>query len=173
MSFGYDRLKQTGEKGARKKTNNQWFETQDTIGYWEDFYKQKIIFQEMVQEPSFMFDKEGTFFCLDTGRIIIGENIDYLISILNSRLFFFAVKKFYGGGGLGALGVRMKHTFFDRFSIPILNADRQAIFVNLVNTLINQTHNKSILIDLENEINKQVYNIYDLTPNEIESIESQ
>ncbi|MRN15860.1 type II restriction endonuclease [Riemerella anatipestifer] len=34
MSFGYDRLKQTGDKGARKKTNNQWFETQDSIGYW-------------------------------------------------------------------------------------------------------------------------------------------
>ncbi|KAA6313389.1 hypothetical protein EZS27_035831, partial [termite gut metagenome] len=103
----------------------------------EDFSKQKIIFQEMVQESSFMFDKEGAFFCLDTGRIIIGENIEYLISILNSRLFFFAVKKFYGGGGLGALGVRMKHTFFDRFSIPILNTDKQTIFVNLVNTLIN------------------------------------
>jgi len=27
LSFGYDRLKQTGEAGARKKTNNQWFET--------------------------------------------------------------------------------------------------------------------------------------------------
>ena len=35
LSFGYDRLKQTGEKGARKKTNNKWFETQDSIGYWE------------------------------------------------------------------------------------------------------------------------------------------
>ena len=39
LSFGYDRLKQTGDKGARKKTNNKWFETQDSIGYWEDFYK--------------------------------------------------------------------------------------------------------------------------------------
>ncbi len=43
MSFGYDRLKQTGDTGARKKTNNQWFETQDSISYWEDFYKQKIV----------------------------------------------------------------------------------------------------------------------------------
>ena len=34
LSFGYDRLKQTGDLGARKKTNNQWFETQDTISYW-------------------------------------------------------------------------------------------------------------------------------------------
>src|SRR5690606_2345136 len=35
MGFGYDRLKQTGDKGSRKKTNNQWFETQDSISYWE------------------------------------------------------------------------------------------------------------------------------------------
>ncbi|MCK9499004.1 MAG: DUF559 domain-containing protein, partial [Bacteroidales bacterium] len=42
LSFGYDRLKQTGDRGARKKTNNKWFETQDSISYWEDFYKQKI-----------------------------------------------------------------------------------------------------------------------------------
>ncbi|WP_111310073.1 DUF7149 domain-containing protein, partial [Confluentibacter sediminis] len=39
MGYGYDRLKQTGDKGSRKKTNNQWFETQDSISYWEDFYK--------------------------------------------------------------------------------------------------------------------------------------
>ncbi|WP_205941121.1 hypothetical protein, partial [Albibacterium indicum] len=41
IDFGYDRLKQTGDKGARKKTNNRWFETQDSINYWEDFSKQK------------------------------------------------------------------------------------------------------------------------------------
>ena len=34
LDFGYDRLKQTGDKGARKKTSNQWFETQDSISYW-------------------------------------------------------------------------------------------------------------------------------------------
>ena len=47
MGFGYDRLKQTGDKGSRKKTNNQWFETQDSISYWEDFYKQKLIWIEL------------------------------------------------------------------------------------------------------------------------------
>lgn len=36
LSFGYNRLKQTGDNGARKKTNNQWFETQDSISYWEN-----------------------------------------------------------------------------------------------------------------------------------------
>ncbi|MDM1376253.1 DUF7149 domain-containing protein [Myroides marinus] len=33
INFGYDRLEQSGNKGSRKKTNNQWFETQDSIGY--------------------------------------------------------------------------------------------------------------------------------------------
>ncbi len=45
LSFGYDRLKQTGDIGARKKSNNKWFETQDSIGYWEDFSKQKLVWK--------------------------------------------------------------------------------------------------------------------------------
>ena len=44
MSFGFDRLKQTGDKGSRKKTNNKWFETQDSISYWEDFFRPKIMY---------------------------------------------------------------------------------------------------------------------------------
>ena len=51
LSFGIDRLEQTGKKyvingkivKARKKTNNKWFETQDSISYWEDFFKPKIL----------------------------------------------------------------------------------------------------------------------------------
>ena len=42
LSFGREKLEQTGatytrdgqEFKARKKTNNQWFETQDSISYW-------------------------------------------------------------------------------------------------------------------------------------------
>jgi|SRR5690625_3165010 len=86
--------------------------------YMEDFDRQKIIFQEMVQEPSFTFDNEGVFFCLDTARIIVGEKLKILLAIMNSKLFFYSVKKFYGGGGLGGSGVRMKHTFFENFPAP-------------------------------------------------------
>ncbi len=42
LSFGTERLEQTGKEyiidgekvKARKKTNNKWFETQDSISYW-------------------------------------------------------------------------------------------------------------------------------------------
>lgn len=45
LSFGMERLEQTGKEyivngdkiKARKKTTNKWFETQDSISYWDDF----------------------------------------------------------------------------------------------------------------------------------------
>jgi len=89
--------------------------------YLEDFNKPKIIFQEMVQESQFYFDSEGRFFCNDTCRIITGNHLSFLLLLLNSRLFFYSVKHFYGGGGLGESGVRMKHTFFQKF--PCLTYD--------------------------------------------------
>ncbi|OAV73969.1 hypothetical protein Barb7_02615 [Bacteroidales bacterium Barb7] len=140
--------------------------------YMEDFYKQKIVFQEMVQEPSFMFDKDGTFFCLDTGRIITGNEIDYLISILNSKLFFFAVKKFYGGGGLGESGVRMKHTFFENFCFPILEIDKQQALINLSKSALEQ-HKSSEFHLIEKRINDLVYQLYNLSYEEIMLIEAQ
>ena len=53
LGFGIERLEQTGKSHtvngekikARKKTNNKWFETQDSISYWEDFFKPKVMWK--------------------------------------------------------------------------------------------------------------------------------
>ena len=91
--------------------------------YWEDFNKPKIIFQEIVQSSQFMYDESIHFMCNDTGRIIVGNHLPFILGILNSKLFFYAVKKFYGGGVLGEHGIRMKHTFFGSF--PCLPYNKQ------------------------------------------------
>ena len=80
----------------------------------------------MVQEPSFILDLEGKFMCLDTARIITGDDLDTLVSIFNSKLFFYAVKRFYGGGSLGETGVRMKHTFFEKFPMPLFSENTKS-----------------------------------------------
>ena len=116
LSFGIERLEQTGKVHnvngekikARKKTNNKWFETQDSISYWEDFSKPKIMFQEIVQESQFCYDNKGMI-CNDAGRIIVGKDLPYLLGVMNSKLFFFAVKTFYGGGVLGEYGLSLIH----------------------------------------------------------------
>ena len=118
LSFGYDRLKQTGDKGARKKTNNKWFETQDSISYWEDFYKQKIMYSEIVKEPQFYLDNKGEFFAEATTFIMTGSNLDYLYNLLHSKIITYFFKTFYAGGGLGVDGYRYKKAFLERLPIP-------------------------------------------------------
>lgn len=140
--------------------------------YIEEFNKEKIIYQEMVQEPAFLLDSEGKYFCLDTGRIITGENLKYLLAIMNSKLFFYAVKTYYGGGGLGNKGIRMKHTFFEKFPIPTPTKAQQRDIEEIANEVILK---KKHLIDTkveEEQIDQMVYELYGLTTEEIATIEA-
>lgn len=86
LSFGKERLMQSGEKGSRKKTNNKWFETQDSISYWEDFLKPKIIYPNMTKYMPFYLDKEG-YFTNQKCFILTGSNLAYLTTFFNSNVF--------------------------------------------------------------------------------------
>ncbi|QTQ15587.1 Eco57I restriction-modification methylase domain-containing protein [Treponema parvum] len=162
--WGKRRLEQSGNKGSRKKTHNKWFELQDSIAYWDDFSKPKIIFQEIVQEGQFMLDTKGEFFCNDTGRIITGKAIKFLVGILNSKLFFFAIKYFYGGGLLGESGVRMKHTFFEDF--PCIKENIQ------IKTLVDEVLESKNITELSQKIDHKIYELYGLTNDECDFIEN-
>lgn len=121
------------------------------------------MFQEIVRESQFMIDRQGVFFCNDTCRIITGEAIDYLLGILNSRLFFFSIKHFYGGGLLGANGVRMKHTFFELFPCAPRNRN--------IETLV-QRLGKHVSNTEEKAIDSAVFNLYSLSEEEIAYIQN-
>ncbi len=126
LSFGKERLEQTGathivnsEKvKARKKTNNKWFETQDSISYWDDFYKPKIMYSEIVQEPQFYLDKIGEFYPEATTFILTGEHIEHILKCMNNPLVAFLFKRFYAGGSLGGNGYRYKKKFIENLPIP-------------------------------------------------------
>ena len=96
LSFGIEKLEQTGKKyvingeivKARKKTNNKWFETQDSISYWDEFSKPKIIYPNMTKFMPFVYDASG----MVTNQkcfIITGKHLGYLTAFLNSSLFKF------------------------------------------------------------------------------------
>lgn len=129
--------------------------------YLEDFKQPKILFQEIVQESQFMIDTEGTFFCNDTGRIIVGEGLYHLLGVLNSTLFFYAIKTFYGGGILGDHGVRMKHTFFEKFPCLPISEDISSIAESLTHRF-----DSRILVRLE----KIIFKTYGLTNDEVNYI---
>ena len=132
--------------------------------YLEDFNKPKIIFQEIVQSSQFLYDDAVHYICNDTGRIIVGNHLPYILGILNSKLFFYAVKKFYGGGVLGEHGIRMKHTFFGNF--PCLSYDRQ---IEEVAKELSNNYTE----DVANRADQLVFSAYSLTKEEILEIERE
>jgi len=116
------RLGNTDEK-ARKRTSNKWFETQDSISYWEDFDKPKIMYAEIVNSPRFYLDRNGEFLPEATTFILTGYNLDVLIQFFNSRIVANIFKLFYAGGGLGEHGYRYKKQFFEKLPIPLIEID--------------------------------------------------
>ncbi len=143
-----------------------------SCAYHSEFEKEKIVFQEMVQKSSFTYDNTNEFYCLDTGRIITGESIKFICSILNSELFFYSIKNYYGGGALGDKGIRMKHTFFESFPVPQIPKTEQKPFTNLVDQILTAKHADpdAHTSTLEAEIDQLVYELYELTSEEISMV---
>ena len=132
--------------------------------YWEDFNKPKIIFQEIVQNSQFLYDETIHYMCNDTGRIIVGAQLPFILGVLNSKLFFYAVKKFYSGGVLGEHGIRMKHTFFGNF--PCLSYNKQ---IENAAKELSQKFN----INIADKTDKLIFSAYSLTKEEISEIQGE
>ncbi len=174
------RIDQSGEKDCRKKTNNQWFETQDTIAYHEDFEKEKIVYGEIVQEPRFYLDNGecelGYFYAEATSFILTGEHLRYLLGMLHSKLITFAFKTFYAGGGLGESGYRYKKAFIERLPIPKITEKNQELADKITDgaeaiLALKEKDPKANTQQLEKEIDALVYQLYHLTDKEIKIIE--
>ncbi|GAA7206266.1 class I SAM-dependent DNA methyltransferase [Helicobacter pylori] len=176
------RIDQSGEKDCRKKTNNQWFETQDTIAYHEEFEKEKIVYGEIVQEPRFYLDNGecelGYFYAEATSFILTGEHLCYLLGMLHSKLITFAFKTFYAGGGLGESGYRYKKAFIERLPIPKITPKNQELARKITACAkaileAKEKDPKANTQKLEKEIDALVYQLYNLTDEEIKIIEER
>ena len=80
----------TGDWSGRKAGSYQWYEIQDSIDYWEEFEKPKIIYPIIAKEPRFTFDDQG-YYANDKCFIIPHPDF-YLLSLLNSNLIFNTAK---------------------------------------------------------------------------------
>ena len=170
LSIGIERLEQTGKTHivngerikARKKTNNKWFETQDSISYWEDFDKPKIIYPNMTKYMPFVYD-DNSFVTNQKCFIVTGQNIAYLTAFFNSSLFKFCFRDTFPEllGGTRELS----KIFFDK--IPVLHIDKAAnnLFESRVKDI--QEH---YTIQQAKEIDELLFNLYNLTECERQAV---
>ena len=167
MSFGYDKLKQTGDIGSRKKTNNKWFETQDRIGYWEDFSKQKIVWKRVGSILRFAYDDTGAL-CLDSTCFATGKYIKYLVGIMNSKFGKYIMKD-SPQTGTGDLLISVQA--IEPLIIPIPDDIINNKFEIIINSKLQNINN--LLSDFEKDIDILIYEMFKFTEEEIEFIEIQ
>ncbi|QQW89986.1 class I SAM-dependent DNA methyltransferase [Helicobacter pylori] len=148
--------------------------------YLEDFEKEKIVYGEIVQEPRFYLDNGecelGYFYAEATSFILTGEHLHYLLGMLHSKLITFAFKTFYAGGGLGESGYRYKKAFIERLPIPKITPQNQELAHKITDgakqiLALKEKDSKANTQELEKEIDALVYQLYNLTDEEIKTIE--
>jgi hypothetical protein len=83
-----------GDWPGRKPGTYKWYEIQDSIAYYEEFEKPKIIFPDIAFSCTFAYDVEGFYSTNTTYFIPIDAEQKYLVPLLNSSLveFFFRTK---------------------------------------------------------------------------------
>ncbi|WP_199768961.1 class I SAM-dependent DNA methyltransferase, partial [Helicobacter cetorum] len=144
--------------------------------YVGEFEKEKIVYSEIVSEPQFYLDTNEHFYMEATSFVLTGCNLRYLIALLNTSFIAYIFKTFYAGGGLGERGYRYKKAFIERLPIPKITEENQECVKKITDCveqiLKDKQTNKDTTI-LEQEIDKLVYQLYNLNDKEITLIENE
>jgi adenine-specific DNA-methyltransferase len=171
---------------GRKPGSYKWYEMQDAVDYYEEFEKPKIIYPNILKQPEFTFDDKGWY--TNQKCFIISLADKYLLAILNSKLnhylFEQTLPKLRGGF------YEPSYIFFKDFPIvkPDLKIKEEKVLydtiVKLSDSMLSLQKQKSgtqvpaLLEQVENQItytdkkiNELVYQLYDLTKDEIKIIE--
>lgn len=168
LSFGMERMEQTGKEyiingekvKSRKKTNNKWFETQDSISYWDDFSRPKIIWKRVGSIIRFSYDEKGVF-GLDSTCFATGKHIPYLCCVLNSSMGHYLLS---GAPRTGTGDLLISVQAVEPIRIPVIDVPDE-IFSDLVRRFITNPSN-----ELDEEIDNIIFNLYGLNYEEREYI---
>ena len=169
LAIGIERLEQTGEEHiingervkARKRTNNKWFETQDSISYLDEFSKPKIVWAELSRTGnSFAYSDDGAM-VLNTCYILSFNDNEFhekelntLLGFLNSKVALFYLDII--SSKLDETGWRWLKQFVELIPVPV-----QLIFKE-----DGQLTNKDSA-----SINAQLYEQLGLSPDEAEYLD--
>ena len=111
LKFGKEKLEQSGKKyqingvlvKSRKKTNNQWFETQDSIAYWDLFFQPKICWKAVGRRLAFALVEEGIYLTAPASFISGGSNNEILLAYLCSAVANYYINQYSDSTGAGDL----------------------------------------------------------------------
>ncbi len=145
--------------------------------YLEDFEKEKIVYPETSQGAYFIYENSGIFL-EKTAFMIVSDayNLKLLTALLNSKLITFYFKNFCGGCILGKSGYQYNKHALEKIPIPKITPQNQKLAHKITDyakqiLALKEKDPKANTQKLEKEIDALVYQLYNLTDEEIKIIE--
>ncbi|MBU6186614.1 MAG: Eco57I restriction-modification methylase domain-containing protein [Cyanobacteria bacterium REEB444] len=167
----YEHLKSFSPKVENRSDMGDDWSNLRNCAYLEDFEKDKIIWGEISDKPKFAFDDEK-YFAEATTFLMTGEKLKFLLAILNSKVSEWYFNLIGTTTGMGTN--RWKKYKIELLPIKIASQDQEKEIEILVNQIlaIKKQNSLSDTRDLENQIDQLVYQLYELTEEEIKIIEN-
>lgn len=156
--------KNSSDKVGRKPGRYKWYEIQDDVAYYQTFDSPKIIFPDIAKGPRFCLDTKGNY--LANTAYCLGTDDKYLLAILNSRLFWFAISNISIPFGVRAGEYRYRLIYQYMEKVPIRP-------INFSEPSDKARHDKMVeLVDRMLELNKQKHS-GKLAPSQVERIDRE
>ena len=135
----YNHLKQFKRELADRNKDEtgiryEWYALQRYgSNYWTEFLKEKIVWIEISDKANYAYDEKGHFLT-NSAYFISGENLKYLVAILNSSVsdyYFFQITAKIAGG-------RKRYTkqYVEQVPIPVVKKEQQVPYELLVDYVI-------------------------------------
>ncbi|HED7911765.1 TPA: Eco57I restriction-modification methylase domain-containing protein [Campylobacter coli] len=145
--------------------------------YYQEFEREKIGWQRITQEPSFILEKE--YILLDSMAFMVANSkneLKYLLGFLNSSLIFYYFKNI--GHLYSDKGFLLSNQYVEKFPILKINSKNKKLadeLINLVDEILKakEQDKNANTQELENKINSLVYKLYNLTEEDIKIIEGK
>ncbi|ECL0624819.1 class I SAM-dependent DNA methyltransferase, partial [Campylobacter jejuni] len=145
--------------------------------YYQEFEREKIGWQRITQEPSFILEKE--YILLDSMAFMVANSkneLKYLLGFLNSNLIFYYFKNI--GHLYSDKGFLLSNQYVEKFPIPKINSKNQNLadeLINLADDILKakEQDKNANTQELENKINSLVYKLYNLNEEEIKIIKNK
>ncbi|MCF3569731.1 Eco57I restriction-modification methylase domain-containing protein [Planktothrix agardhii 1806] len=137
-----------------------------------DFKSEKIVTPYRTQKLSFALSTEECYASRDVYYIIKNIDVDlkYIISLLNSRLFY---QWFYYRGKRKGNILELYAKPLKEVPIYLPNINKQKLFINIVEKILTLKSEGKDTTILEQQIDNLVYKLYELTYEEVKVIDPE
>ncbi|WP_051293399.1 hypothetical protein [Olivibacter sitiensis] len=167
-------LKHKGELSNRNKAETgiryEWYALQRWgANYWDDFSKQKIVWKRVGSILRFSFDETGVM-ALDSTCFATGKYIKFLVAVLNSKMGHYLMRD-APQTGTGDLLISVQAIEPLRIPIPDINTEKS--IERILDIILNRINCGQSYHELELELNKMIYAMYNLDRDEINFIDGE